>query len=246
MIPKKIHYCWFGGKDKSEFIKQCLDTWKEKLPDYEIVEWNETNFNVNMCDFTTRAYENKKWAFVADYARLYALYNYGGIYLDTDVEIVKPFNYDILSQNCFLGFEDSNHLSTACIGAESQSEFLENWLRYYDNIKYTEKDSLDVTPNSEIIFNMIFNKENINVDKIISIDNVTIYPKDYFSPKDYVSKKVTITENTICIHHFDGTWKSGKDRLKDKIKIVIRKILGEKLYLKLKGKIKRKNYDFQK
>lgn len=240
MIPKKIHYCWFGGKEKSDFIKKCIQTWKDKLKDYEIIEWNESNFDVNICDFTKKAYENRKWAFVADYARLYALYNCGGIYLDTDVEMVKEFNDELLSQSAFLGFEDLNHVSTACIGSEKENKFIKDCMAYYDQIHYQKEDELSMIPNSEIIYNKLFPNGVDDIKNNQRLDYAMVYSVDYFSPKEYGSKKIKSTNNTVCIHHFDGTWKTKKDKFKDKIKFFAKKILGNKLYESLKNKLKRK------
>ncbi|MBP3463612.1 MAG: hypothetical protein J6K45_03935 [Clostridia bacterium] len=110
-IPKKIHYCWFGNGDKPELVEKCIKSWKKYCPDYEIIEWNESNYDVTMCDYSKEAYENKKWAFVTDYARLWIIYNHGGIYLDTDVEIIKNIDF-ILETDSFLASEDNVHINT--------------------------------------------------------------------------------------------------------------------------------------
>ena len=114
MISKKIHYVWFGRGEKNERIKHCIESWKKYLPDYEIIEWNEDNFDINLNDFTKQAYESKKWAYVSDVARLWVLYNEGGIYFDTDVEVYQPLDI-FLNQEGFMGFESEHYLSTATI-----------------------------------------------------------------------------------------------------------------------------------
>ena len=239
MIPKIIHYCWFGGNEKSELVKKCIETWEKYLPEYEIIEWNESNFDVNCCEFTKRAYENRKWAFVADYARLKALKEHGGIYLDTDIELVKPFDEYLLHHQMFTCFEDLTHISTGCVGAVANHEVLNKFIDIYYKY-FDEEDNKGFIPNTEILSSMLFPNGVETIDNIAELENITIYTRDYFLAKDYVSGKVTKTDNTYCIHHYDGTWKSGKDKFFDKIKLGIRRIIGEKRYNSLKKKIKTK------
>ena len=140
MIPEVIHYCWFGGKPLSPMAKDCIASWREKMPDYEIVEWNESNFDFSSCDFALKAYENKKWAFVADYFRAWVLYNYGGIYLDTDVMVYKKFD-DILCADCFIGCEDVGWLESSTIGALPGHELIKTVLEFFQKTDFDLNNS---------------------------------------------------------------------------------------------------------
>ena len=204
MIPKIIHYCWFGKKEKPKKVIKLINSWKKKLSDYEFIEWNESNFNVNDFKFTKLAYEAKKYAFVADYVRLYALFNSGGIYLDTDVEVLKNFN-NFLDLKSFISFESSNSLSTAVIGAEKGSLFIKECLEIYNQKnKDTNFQNLDLTPNSRILFDLLFS-DKMDPNKIFELNYVSVYPIEYFCGKDFKTYKLIKTTNTICIHHLDST-----------------------------------------
>lgn len=201
MIPKKIHYIWFGKGEKNERIKHCIESWKKILPDYEIIEWNEDNFNVNYNEFTKKAYENKKWAYVSDVARLWILYNEGGIYMDTDVEVYKPLD-EFLNQEGFIGFEDVHYLSTATIGVEQHNPIIKYILDYYncidfkmydvwtDYIKYQETSPCIVSN----LFEILGLKRDDNIEQ--HIKHFSIYPKSYFFTKD----------EGYTYHSFNGSW----------------------------------------
>lgn len=219
MIPKVIHYCWFGGNPLNNLTKKCIESWKKYCPDYEIVEWNENNFDINSNTYVKEAYESKKWAFVTDYVRLYVLYNYGGIYMDTDVELLHNLD-NFLVHIAFSGFEDINYIPTGILGAEKDSEWIKYLLSYYDNKHFIkENGELDTTTNVITITNMTKEKYNVRLDNTFQeIDNVlTLYPKDYFCPKDYATEEIKITKNTISIHHFNASWISGNDRINRKL-----------------------------
>lgn len=197
MIPKKIHYCWFGGKEKPKSVLEYIETWKKFLPDYEIIEWNEGNFDINKLRFTKEAYQAKKYAFVADVCRLYALLLEGGIYFDTDVEVIKNFD-ELLSNNVFIGWEceKSKRVGTAVIGSEVNNQFISKVYKYYSDLPFILDNGLfNSKPNTLVISSML-EKES----------NVVIYPTDYFSPIDFETKQIRITNNTYSIHHFSGTW----------------------------------------
>lgn len=135
MIPKIIHYCWFGKKNKPHNVRKCINSWKKIMPDYKFMEWNETNFNVHLNQYTSQAYKDKKYAFVSDVARLNALYRYGGIYLDTDVVAFKRFD-SILNNSCVMGFEEKNYIATSFIACEPHHSFVKQFLDYYSAAKY--------------------------------------------------------------------------------------------------------------
>lgn len=208
-IPKIIHYCWFGGNTKSKKIEKCIESWKEKLPDYEIIEWNEERININNYKFAKRAMKYKQYAFVADYIRTYVLYTYGGIYLDTDQEILKNIDH-ILENNAFIGMEDDDHLSCEIIGVNKNAQWLKNILDRYDKIKFNPYD-LDSMLIPKIYTDEIINQGlKFSNDKVYYNDTITIYPSEYFYPIDFKSGEKNITENTIAIHHWDGSWKKNK------------------------------------
>lgn len=248
MIPKVIHYCWFGQNEKSDFVKKCMNSWKDVCPDYRLVEWNESSFEINSNVYVREAYENKKWAFVSDYVRLYALANEGGFYLDTDVELVKSLN-DLVSYPAILGYESKDSISTAVIGAEKGNEMIKYLLEYYDNRHFKRADgSLDITTNVVIISALLKKKYSIPFDnRQFEFGKIfTIFPKDYFAPKSPGAKKYVTTANTIAIHHFDASWMDGSRRVNQikmrysKILSIIRGILcvliGKKNFDKLRGR----------
>lgn len=215
MIPKKIHYCWFGGNPLSEMARNCIESWKTYCPDYEIIEWNEDNFDLNCNDYVKEAYEAKKWAFVTDYVRLYVLYNFGGIYMDTDAELIGCID-DFLSNNAFSGFENDSQIPTAIMGSEKGNEWIKTLLSDYDNRHFIKADgSYDLTTNVITITDTTKKNFSFICDgKLQVIDGkFTIYPKDYFCPKNWELNKIELTENTVCIHHFDASWYSENDKI---------------------------------
>lgn len=233
-IPKVIHFCWFGKNEKSELINKCINSWKVHLPEYKIVEWNEENFDLNSNLFVKEAYKEKKWAFVSDYVRLYALYHHGGIYLDTDVELIRDIAV-FLNKGCFSGFEDVGSIPTGIMGAVSHHPVIESFLNYYSNRSfYLQNGEIDVTTNVEIITKMSFDEGFVPNGEYQMLNNgFHIYPKEYFCPKDYVSGKITITENTYCIHHFNGSWTSNKHKKKRALRQYFFSVFGEKFMWKI-------------
>lgn len=208
MIPKKIHYCWFGGNPLPELAIKCIESWKKYCPDYEIIEWNENNFDINYCEYVKEAYDAKKWAFVSDVARLYALVNYGGIYMDTDVEVLKSLD-DILKYEAVSGFENEHSVPTGLMGCKKNQELFKELLHEYNDIHFVRKDgTYDTTTNVVRITNICL-KYGLKLNNSFQVVNgFALFPKDYFCPKDYVTKKINLTKNTYTIHHFDGSWLS--------------------------------------
>ena len=214
MIPKIIHYCWFGKNPLSDLAKKCIDSWKKYCPDYEIIEWNEENFDINSNVYVKEAYESKKWAFVTDYVRLYALDKCGGIYMDTDVELLKCID-SFLENEAFSGFETSESIPTAIMGSVKSGEWIKYLLSYYDDKHFIKPDgTLDVTTNVTTITNMTVEKYGVKLDNAYQeVRNVlTLYPRDYFCPKDYHTGLINLTDNTICIHHFNASWHSEEEK----------------------------------
>ena len=218
MIPKKIHYCWFGKGKMPELALKCIESWRVNLPDYELKEWNENSFDINSNFYVKEAYESRKFAFVTDYVRLYALYTEGGIYMDTDVEVLKNLD-PFLDLPAFSGFEDNVHIPTGIMAAEKGSVWAGWQLKYYDDRHFLLPDgTLDLTTNVEIIGRLMGEKGFILRNCLYNFQNIiTIFPRDYFCPKSHTTGKIELTQNTYTIHHFAGSWKSTSDRLKRRI-----------------------------
>lgn len=218
MIPKKIHYCWFGKGKMPELALKCIESWRVNLPDYELKEWNENSFDINSNFYVKEAYESRKFAFVTDYVRLYALYTEGGIYMDTDVEVLKNLD-SFLDLPAFSGFEDNMHIPTGIMAAEKGSIWAKWQLEYYSGRHFLLPDgTLDLTTNVDIIGGLMEEKGFIQKNGLYNFQNIiTIFPKDYFCPKSHTTGKIELTENTYTIHHFAGSWKSSSDRLKRRI-----------------------------
>lgn len=209
-MNKIIHYCWFGGKKLPRNVKKCINTWKKMLPDYDIKEWNEQNFDINICQFVKEAYENKKWAFVSDYARLNALYMEGGIYLDTDMKIIRDITH-ILDKDMFLGYEDSGYIGTAVIGSkEKNNKYLEEIMEYYKTIEHFDQNNIYDYANPAIITKILSKYNHVTDEKGIKIydQKVYVYPREYFYPLSYNYSEKIFTENTCMVHLFKGTWTS--------------------------------------
>lgn len=209
MIPKVIHYCWFGGGPMTELAKKCIASWDKYLPDYKKVLWNEDTFDITSNKFAQEAYQCKKFAFVSDYVRLYALYNYGGIYIDVDVEVVKNIN-KFLVHPAFSGFENPTFLQSGIIGAVKQHPWIGRFLEFYKDKSFFRKNgSMDMFPNVLFMTRISENEFGLNRDNTFQIlkDDVYVYPNDYFCPKVWKTKKIIMTENTHTIHHFAASWR---------------------------------------
>lgn len=239
MIPKIIHYCWFGGKELPKLAKKCLASWKKYCPDYQIKCWNESNFDVNSNQYVKEAYENKKYAFVTDYVRLYALYNFGGVYMDTDVEVIKNID-DFLNCKGFSSFESTNLVPTGILASEKELPIIKELLEYYTNKKFINADgSFDTTPNTKTITDTFVKYGLKQNNKKQVIKDFTFYESDYFCPIDCKTKVKKITDNTYTIHWFAGSWLPYKEKLKLKLYEILGNVLGKdktnKLIRALKG-----------
>lgn len=234
-IPKIIHYCWFGNNAETKLVQRCKQSWKEYLPDYKVVLWNEKNFDINENQFVFEAYQKKKWAFVTDFVRLKVLYDYGGIYMDTDVEIIK--NLDCFLQNgAFTGFESDQDIPTGIMGAKPGHRWIKYLLDYYYDKKFILNDgSIDITTNVQIISKLSGKCGLVpNNQYQVICQDVHLYPKDYFAPKSYETGRISLTSNTHCIHHFAGSWLSQKQKLKNRAVGLIKIHLGEAVYQKIR------------
>lgn len=229
MIPKIIHYCWFGGNPLPKDVQKYIETWKKFCPDYQIKEWNESNFNIHSPKYVEQAYENKKWAFVSDVARITALYQEGGIYLDTDVEIIRSLD-NLLDNELFLGFEGTQWIGTNIIGAEKGHPLLKKFLDEYESRSFINIDgSLDLTTNVEKLTLLLIDNYGIELTGIEQKScDVHIYPTDYFSPYDYIQGKVKKTKNTYSIHWFSQSW-IGQSSFRRKLSHILHRITGKKM-----------------
>ncbi len=229
MIPKVIHYCWFGSTPKGEKERKCIESWKKFCPDYSIKEWNESNTDMDMIPFVKSAFEQKKYAFASDVIRLQILYDYGGIYFDTDVEAVKNFD-DLLNCRGFIGFENNDYVNTGqCVAAEKGNPFIKEMLDYYKAL-----DSDDETKdfigcpivNTEILKN---HGLRLNGEKQC-IEGFNIYPKDYFNPYDDPTGRLNVTDNTYSIHWYSKSWMSKKEVLRSKLTKPLHRIFGKNFF----------------
>lgn len=237
-IPKIIHYCWFGGKEKPEIVKRCIKSWKDILVDYEIKEWNESNFDINSNLFVKQAYEAGKFAFVSDFVRVNALYNYGGIYLDTDVEVFKSFD-DLLDNDSFWGFEEKNYIATSTIGCKKGNKLIKEFLSKYDDKKFIFENGQENLETNVSIVSEIISSLGVEMNnKYQKIEGLaTFYPQEYFSPYDYINCYSKATSNTYAIHHFYKSWLPTSVKIKSVIKKVIAKFIGGERIAKLRNAI---------
>ena len=228
-IPKKIHYVWVGKNPKPKDIQKCIKTWGKNLKDYKIKEWNETNFDINSHPFCKAAYKAKKWAYVSDYIRAYAIYHEGGIYLDTDVLILDNFD-KYLCHQAFVGFENKDHPFTAVFGARKHHPLIKKILDYYNNL---DAYNFDFTNNNTIsVSNILINdygcKLGNNYQELN--DGIAVYP-------DYIF--CNPSKDSVSIHIFTGTWLEDKKSLKYKIIKCLKLKLNKKWKANLYNKVKR-------
>ncbi|TYQ15972.1 UNVERIFIED_CONTAM: Mannosyltransferase OCH1 and related enzymes [Acetivibrio alkalicellulosi] len=238
-IPKKIHYCWFGHGQFTDLALNCINSWKKHLSEYELILWNEDNFDININQYVKEAYEAKKYAFVTDYVRLYVLYYYGGIYMDTDVEVLKPFDR-FLNNYFFIGCEKDDLIQTGLIGSIPKHNVVKKILSYYDNKRFILEDgSLNLLPNPKV-FTPILSEDYgwfpKNTYQSLS-DGIKVYPIDYFCAKDWKTGEIFKSENTYAIHHYSGSWHTKTDKIKNKIKNIIGS-KGTQFVVSVKKKIK--------
>lgn len=245
MIPKKIHYCWFGKNPLPELAIKCINSWKEHFSDYEIIEWNESNFDVNVIPYTAEAYRLKKYAFVSDYARFWILYKYGGIYFDTDVEVIKNID-DIVSRGAFMGCELAPINNGPLVpiiapglgmGAPAGHILYKEVLDYYQKNHFMSLKGRITGTVVQIVSSILLGDKTVNLYNIVKLKDVYIYPNDYFCPMIALTRETNITDNTRSIHHYTATWKNNKsNRLKNikqrLVNIYVRIIVQMKFFLK--------------
>ena len=225
-IPKVIHYCWFGGNPLGPTELKCIESWRRFLPDYRIVQWDETNFDFNSCDYASEAYRAEKWAFVSDYARFKVLYEYGGLYFDTDVELIKPID-DLIEKGSFMGLEhDFSESENDCkrinpglgLAAAPGLDFYKAILDEYEDAHF---DCLaDATTQVTVVHRttrMLYRFGMKNVSGIQMVAGIYLYPSDYFNPKDFFTGEINLSKNTRSIHHFGMSWFSKEEVFEHRI-----------------------------
>lgn len=218
-IPQQIHFFWFGNNPRNKLFERCLKSWKTNLPEYSITEWNEANYDVNKNNFTQRAFREQKWAFLSDYARLDVLYRQGGIYLDTDMEIVKSLDR-FLDKDLFIGMESDKHVNASILGCTPRHWLLKEILEEYE--KMTEYKSIPI-----VVTNVLKRYITIDNSKIQTYQNINVYPSRFFYPFAFGEKisPEQIGDDTYGIHWWNYTWGSWRSRLLKKLglfKIAVR------------------------
>lgn len=231
MIPKIIHYCWFGRNPLPSSAKRCIASWKKYLPDYEIKEWNEDNFDVNRIPYTRDAYAAKKYAFVSDYARFWVLYHYGGVYFDTDVEVIRPMD-EFIAKGPFMGWEKPGSTGVYSIApglglaANKEQPLYQEILHGFEHLNFYdengERNNYSMIP---LVTDLLTQKGLKKDGSIQVIDGVILYPSEYLCPMEYFTGKVTITDNTYAIHWYTMTWLPKTAIWKFKLMRMVRRFL---------------------
>lgn len=230
-IPKTIHYFWFGNNEPSELIKKCIKSWKKYCPNYQIIKWDESNFDINICPYVQEAYKTKNWAYVSDYARFYVLNKYGGLYLDTDVELIRPID-PIVQKGPFFALETEKYDSVnPGIGMASwaNNSFYEKIIKDYNNSHFLNKEGIPIHKPVGQRVAAFLKEDGLRPSKNIqTIDGIKIYPKDYFCPLNYFTGEFKMTKNTVAIHHYASSWMSDSDKKYHQIGQKVSRILGVK------------------
>lgn len=217
MIPKIIHYCWFGKNPIPALLEKCIMSWQHLCPDYTIIEWNETNYDITKIPYIAEAYQQGKWAFVSDYVRLDVVYQYGGIYLDIDVELLRPLD-SLLEQTCFFGCEIANDVATGlCFGAVKKHWFIKENMSVYESHTFGELSKTCVEITTDLLLAHGLTQEK----GVRCVKGMTIYPPDYFNPIHFWTNQLILTEQTYSIHHAAGSWVE-KSRIPMRYKIALR------------------------
>lgn len=253
-IPKIIHYCWFGGKEKPELAQKCIASWEKFCPDYQILEWNENNFDITAAPvYVRQAYEAGRWAFVTDYVRLKAMLDMGGIYMDTDVELVKPLD-PFLAHQGFAGLESLKGVQTGLLACEKDFPLFRDFLAHYDTASFYRPDGIqDVTTNVEVLTRLCQQRGLRMEDRLQVVDGFAVYPREVFCPVDFDTRRLKKTRKTVAIHWFANSWHTQEEleaeeaerrRLREDRRSQIRygigtALLGERGYEKLKSLLKR-------
>jgi len=250
-IPKVIHYCWFGKGPIPEKENQCIETWKKHFPDYELKLWNEENFDYGSCSFAKQAYDSKKYAFVSDYARAKLLYEYGGLYLDTDVKVIKPFHQLLENATGIVGFERKAFVGTAVIGCQPYDPCMKELLAYYETHDFLQKDgSFDNIANVSVLTDILKERGLILGGERQTIQGYEIYNRELFYPKKMDENDFRVTEETVAIHMCSNSWMTERERKRGNNKFwieVVRPFLrwSRSIGIKLIGKERIRNIEIK-
>ena len=240
MIPKTIHYIWFGKNPKPEIVVKCIESWKLYMPDYEIIEWNEDNYDVFKNQYIKEAYNAKRWAFVSDYARFDILNQYGGIYFDTDVEVLKPFPKDLLNLRAFTGMESTNDIAPGLVfGCEPHFSFLLQILSDYEKSHFIidgKENPITVNSRLTLMLEQCGYKKNGAKQ---TINDITIFPSEIFCGYDLDVFEPAITDNTISTHHYASTWAYNSFKVKRSLQKALKKIVGVNNYRSILMRIRK-------
>ena len=253
MIPKIIHLCWLSGDPYPPKIQKCLESWKKFLPEYEVMLWDGNRFDLNSSSWVAQAFAAKKYAFAADYIRMYALYHYGGIYLDSDVEVLKSFD-ELLTLPYFVGAENAGTIEAAIIGAESGCDWVKACLDYYENRDFIQENGqMDIRMLPEIMNETIGKLKPIcnlpsgttlgelkKIGKHEMTEKVYVLPCEYFSPKIFDSRQVVLTPLTYAIHHYQNSWFSHKAIVYYRTRTLMIRIFGYRLVRNIERFLRRK------
>ena len=227
MIPKTIHYCWFGRGELPELAKKCIASWEKHCPDFEIIQWNEDNFDIKSNRYVREAYENKKYAFVTDYVRLYALTKFGGVYMDTDVEVVCALDR-FLAHQAFSGFEEDGWVPTGLMACEARFPLFQEMLGYYDDAVFVREDgTLNTTTNTYTITKMMEERGLVRNGTYQVVEGFALYPKEVFCPLENATGRLNRTKDTVAIHWFSKSWLPRSIRYRSKVMRVIHRIFGK-------------------
>jgi len=234
-IPKVLHYIWLGGGKFTDKMRQCMDTWKKVCPDYQVIEWNETNFDINANPWVKLAVEQKNWSLASDIMRAWILYENGGIYLDTDVEILKPLDA-FLTNDFFMGYESKHWVNTAIIGSVKGHEILNKIMERFNNTppQIKENTNLLAVHAYSAIMEMLY-KIKPDGKTTIYKNGVGLYRKDYFYPQHYLTHRLKVTKNSHAIHRCSCTWHSKSQARTFKFFRTVRLILGNPIFQIFEG-----------
>ena len=242
MIPRIIHYCWFGRNQKPKLAEKCIKSWKKYCSDYQVIEWTEDNFDVSKApQYVQDAYHAKKWAFVSDYVRFVALVEYGGIYLDTDVELLQSLD-PFLKHEASTGTEDGTYISAGVMGCEKGYPLFKQFQEYYNTLSFYNEDGSENITTVVVMLTEWFKAKGYRSENIIQeVQGLTVYPSEFFYPLSNVDGVMRKTKNTVSIHWFAGSWvpkdkkkKYKKRRLKNRIKPWIVSVVGNERFERMK------------
>ncbi len=241
MIPHKLHYCWFGYNKKPKLIKKCIASWQKYLPDWELVEWNESNYDVQKNAYIAEAYRMKKWAFVVDFARFDILNQFGGVFLDTDVELRKPIPQEFLEYEAFTGFESDRTINPGLIYASVPGQvMLQKIVAEYENKKFGQKVDGRIENIVDVVTGVLKRQGLQGNNTFQIVDGVAVFPKEYFCCFNHEIQAFEMTADTISVHHYFASWSPWYRRLYFRCIKVAAALLGKERYLRWKKRIKKR------